>query len=79
MQFMLWPLSCLGPRCRTLSGPTTVLATPLIDPSKHTNLLYFVPLPKKLLAFMKSSEGKETLKNNLTSLEKSSPFMANWR
>jgi len=55
-----------------------VLAEPLTDPSKHTNLLNFVPLPNKPPAFMKPSEDKETLKNNLTRLEKSLAFMTNW-
>jgi len=58
-----------------------VLAEPLTDPSKHTNVLYFVPLPNKPPAFMEPSEDKETLKNNLTIfcfLEKSSAFMTNW-
>jgi len=58
-------------------GPA-VLANPLTDLSKHTNLLYFVPLPNKPSAFMKPSEDRETLKNNLTSFEKSSAFMTNW-
>ena len=57
------------------SNPTIVLVERLTDPSKHTNLLCFVPVT---LALMQSSEGKETSKNILMNFEKSSAFMVDW-